>query len=80
MDAVMTKDTFYGSVEFNPKGKKMYKHRTTLSDGSSLEIISSEPTFHTFAVENFKHEGEALLARRKVRERYLAKKAKQASE
>jgi hypothetical protein len=80
MDAIINKQTGYGTVEFNLKNKKKYTHTTTLSDGTVLEITSDEPTFHTFAVESFRHQGEAMLFRRRMKERYLAKKAKQNGE
>jgi hypothetical protein len=80
MDTLMDKQTIYGSVAFDPKGRKLYNHYVTLSDGSPLEIKSSVSVFHTNSVEAFKQEAEVMLARRKLKERYLAKKAKQASE
>jgi hypothetical protein len=80
MDAVIPKQTTYGTVEVNVKNRKMYTHKATLSDGSPIAITSWRPSLCKFSIDTFKQEGEAMLARRKFRERYLAKKAKQASE
>ena len=80
MDALLAKQTIYGSVAFNKDtAGKMYTHHITLSDGSPMQIVSRVSVLCSFSIDKFRQEGEAEVARRKVKQRYLAKKAKQNS-
>jgi len=81
MEALLTgKQNVYASVAFNPAKKtKMYTHSVSLSDGTTLQIESAVSILCSYSIDEFRQQGEKELARRKMKERYLAKKAKQNS-
>ena len=80
MDDITCNQNTYGIVTFNPhaKGYK-YTHSISLSDGSMMIVKSAVSNYCTYTLEEFRQKGEWDISRRKMKERYLAKKAKQNS-